>query len=84
LLAQLHRSILARWEALDQLLGSTWTSTILAVPQHLLKLCALLGPQQWLAGAWGASALAGCEGWTSGTLADVPICCYKTGVRYDI
>jgi hypothetical protein len=32
----------------------------------------------------GASALAGCEGWTSGTLVDVPICCCKTGVRYDI
>jgi hypothetical protein len=33
---------------------------------------------------WGASALAGCEGWTSGSLGDVPVCCCKTGVRYDI
>jgi hypothetical protein len=33
---------------------------------------------------WGASALVGCEDWTSGTLADVPVCCYKMGVRYDI
>jgi hypothetical protein len=33
---------------------------------------------------WRASALAGCGGWTSGTLADVPICCCKTGVRYNI
>jgi hypothetical protein len=33
---------------------------------------------------WGASTLVGCEGWTSGTLADVSICCYKMGVRYDI
>jgi hypothetical protein len=33
---------------------------------------------------WGASALVGGEGWTSGTLADVPVCCCKTGVRYDI
>jgi hypothetical protein len=29
---------------------------------------------------WGASALVGCEDWTSGTLADVPICCCKIGV----
>ena len=33
---------------------------------------------------WGASALVGCEAWTSGTLADVPNCCCKTSVRYDI
>jgi hypothetical protein len=33
---------------------------------------------------WGASALAGCESWTFGTLADVPICCCKMSVRYDI
>jgi hypothetical protein len=33
---------------------------------------------------WGASALVDGEGWTSGTLADVPVCCCKTGVRYDI
>jgi hypothetical protein len=33
---------------------------------------------------WGASSLVGCEDWTSGTLADVPVCCYKTGVRYGI
>jgi hypothetical protein len=33
---------------------------------------------------WGALALVGCEDWTSGTLDDVLICCYKTGVRYDI
>jgi hypothetical protein len=33
---------------------------------------------------WGASTLVGGEGWTSSTLADVPVCCYKTGVRYDI
>jgi hypothetical protein len=32
----------------------------------------------------GASALVGCEDWTSGTLADVLVCCCKTGVRYDI
>jgi hypothetical protein len=34
--------------------------------------------------SWGASTLVGCEGWTSGILADVPVCCCKTGVRYDI
>jgi hypothetical protein len=33
---------------------------------------------------WGASALVGCEDWTSRTFADVPVCCCKTGVRYDI
>jgi hypothetical protein len=26
---------------------------------------------------WGVLVLVGCEGWTSGTLADVPVCCYK-------
>jgi hypothetical protein len=30
---------------------------------------------------WGASVLVGCEGWTSGTLADVPVCCYKNGCK---
>ena len=30
--------------------GLAWTSIILAVPRHLLRLCALLGPQQRLAG----------------------------------
>jgi hypothetical protein len=64
------------------MLGSVWTSAVLAVSQYLLKLCALFGPQQWLAG--GASALVGSKGWTSGTLADVPVCCCKMGVRYDI
>jgi hypothetical protein len=29
--------------------GSAWTSVIFAVPQHLLRLYALLGPQQRLA-----------------------------------
>ena len=33
---------------------------------------------------WGASALVGRGAWTSGTLADVPIWCCKTSVRYDI
>jgi hypothetical protein len=33
---------------------------------------------------WGASALVGCEDWTSETLADVPIYCCKTGVRHDV
>ena len=33
---------------------------------------------------WGASTLVGCGAWTSGTLADVSICCCKTSVRYDI
>jgi hypothetical protein len=33
---------------------------------------------------WGASTLVGCEDWTSRTLADVPVCCCKMGVRYDI
>jgi hypothetical protein len=26
---------------------------------------------------WEALVLVGCEGWTSGTLTDVPVCCYK-------
>jgi hypothetical protein len=30
---------------------------------------------------WGASVLVGCEGWTSGTLADVPICYCKNGCK---
>jgi hypothetical protein len=33
---------------------------------------------------WRASALVGCKDWTSRTLADVPVCCCKTGVRYNI
>jgi hypothetical protein len=30
---------------------------------------------------WRALVLVGCEGWTSGTLADVPVCCYKNGCK---
>jgi hypothetical protein len=30
---------------------------------------------------WGASVLVGCEGWTSGTLADVLVCCCKNGCK---
>jgi len=33
---------------------------------------------------WGHRHLLVCEAWISGTLADVPNCCCKTSVRYDI
>jgi len=42
--------ILAGLRTLGQMWGSAWTSVVLAVPRHLLRLCALLGPQQRLAG----------------------------------
>jgi hypothetical protein len=35
---------------LGQMWGLAWTSVVFAVPQHLLRLYALLGLQQWLAG----------------------------------
>jgi hypothetical protein len=50
LLAQLHRPVLVGSEVLDKVLGSVRTSAVLAVLRCLLKLCALFGPQQWLAG----------------------------------
>jgi hypothetical protein len=52
---------------LDKVLGSVRISAVLVVLRCMLKLCALFGPQQQLAG--GASTLVGCEGWTSRTLA---------------
>jgi hypothetical protein len=49
LLAQLHRPVLIGSEVLDKVLGSVQTSAILVVLRCLLKLCALFGPQHWLA-----------------------------------
>jgi hypothetical protein len=49
LLAQLHQPVLVGSEVLDKVLGSVRTSAVLAVLRCLLKLCALFGPQQWLA-----------------------------------
>jgi hypothetical protein len=53
LLAQVHQSVLVGSEVLDKVLGSVQTSAILAMLRCLLKLCALFGPQQWLAGGIG-------------------------------
>jgi hypothetical protein len=50
LLAQLHRPVLVSSEVLDKVLGLVRISTVLAVLRCLLKLHALFGPQQWLAG----------------------------------
>jgi hypothetical protein len=50
LLAQVHWPVMVGSEVLDKVLGSVRTSAILAVLRCLLKLCALFGPQQRLAG----------------------------------
>jgi hypothetical protein len=47
-LVQLRR--LAGLQMLGQMWRLAWTSVIFVEPQHLLKLCALLGSQQRLAG----------------------------------
>jgi hypothetical protein len=50
-LAQLRR--LAGLQMLGQMWGLAWTSVVFVELRHLLKLCALLGSQQRLAGGIG-------------------------------
>jgi hypothetical protein len=63
------------------MLGSVRTSAVLAVPQYLLKLCALFGPQQRLAG--GHRCLLVVKVGHLVHLSMYPFVTAKTGVRYD-